>query len=755
MFTKSGANILLGLAFLFTCLLLALSPKLRFDYDFEQFFPESDEDLTFYREYSKSFGTDNDYLLIAIEKDETVRLSDFLSNLQKLQHSLESLTAVDTVLSVWDIQKPIIGIFGLRTVPAFEINQDEVEWNLNSEELKGKFFSKDGSSWLLLLKNKAGLSKEEGDILYQQIKKEIQNSSLSLRAVAGKIQTQGDFVSLMQQEFGMFFVLSLLLMLGLLILVFRTWWGVLIPVLVLGIGVLWAFGLILGLGKSLALMSVMQPTIFLIVGLSALIHIFIHFQKKRKLGIHSEQAVRESFQELFMPVFLTVLTTSLGFLSLYFTTIPALKDFGLTTGLGILVVFAAVLSISPFLLYRLGKISKVPIPSSQAGLKMAPIFRWILTSRGWIHWAFLGLSILGVVAGSQIPVNGFLLDNLPKDHPIQQDFMFFDQEFGGSNPIEISLKAGRTGNSLLDYEVLGEIEKVEQRLQELFPEAEFISPVTLLKALNQAQNQGSERAFSFPSQGQFLRMNNYLDRFMERSGKEVLSENRQEGRISGRIPDLGTLKMEQKREEFFAFWKKEGNPDLLHVRWTGTSYLIDQGHQTVTLQMARGLGVAFLLVGLIAGVLFRSWRISFILLIPNVVPLLWMLGVMYLLGVEFKLTTAILFTVAFGIAVDDSIHFMTRLRMEMGKGKSLFYALKRTFLETGKALIWTTVILVAGFSLFLFSRFGVTYYSGLLIGMTLIFALVADLVLLPVLLFPMKKVWEKKQKSRTSPAAEK
>ena len=745
MFSKSGANILLGFGLLVTFILVALGPRLRFDYDFEQFFPESDEDLTFYRVYSQTFGTDNDYLLLAFERKQEIKLFEFLGELKRLQQNLNSLSQVDTVLSAWDIQKPIIGLFGLRTIPAFDLSEGEVVWNIDPEDLKGKFISKDGEHWLLLVKNRAGLSKEEGDELYQAIRAEINNSSLALKAVAGQIQTQGDFVSLMQQEFGMFFALSLLLMLVLLVLVFRTWWGVLIPVLVLGIGVFWAFALMLGVGKSLALMSVMQPTIFLIVGLSALIHIFTHFQKKRKLGLPTEQAVQESFQELIMPVFLTVLTTSLGFLSLYFTTIPGLKDFGLTTGVGILVVFGAVLSFAPFLMIRLGVKSSTE-STVHSGLKMASVFGWILENRKWIPWAFFSLSIVGIWAGTQIPVNGFLLDNLPKDHPIQQDFIFFDEQFGGSNPMEIYLKTGPKSTSLLEFKVLEEVNKVEQKLQDLFLQAEFISPVTWVKVLNQAQNQGADRAFVFPSQGQFLRMNRYLDRFLERSGKEILANDRQEGRISGRIPDLGTQEMERKRMEFFSFLEKEIDPELLQVRWTGTSYLIDQGHRTVTLQMARGLGVAFLLVGLIAGILFRSWRISFILLIPNVVPILWMLLVMYFLGVEFKLTTAILFTVAFGIAVDDSIHFMTRLQMEAGKGKSLFYALKRTILETGKALIWTTVILVAGFSLFLFSKFGVTYYSGLLIGTTLIFALMADLILLPVLLLPMKKVWEKKQR---------
>jgi predicted RND superfamily exporter protein len=124
---------------------------------------------------------------------------------------------------------------------------------------------------------------------------------------------------------------------------------------------------------------------------------------------------------------------------------------------------------------------------------------------------------------------------------------------------------------------------------------------------------------------------------------------------------------------------------------------------------------------------------------------------MWLLGVDFKLTTAILFTVAFGIAVDDTIHFMSKLKMELAKGKNLHYAIKRTFIDAGKAIGLTSVILVSGFGLLIFSQFGVTHFTGLLISFSLVFALLADLFLLPVLLFPLKKVWDMKVKAPVHP----
>ena len=246
-------------------------------------------------------------------------------------------------------------------------------------------------------------------------------------------------------------------------------------------------------------------------------------------------------------------------------------------------------------------------------------------------------------------------------------------------------------------------------------------------------------------------MERYFAQALDIDGPKVLSENRMTGRISGRAPDLGSLKMGELRAELLNFVQQEIDPKLLRVKWTGTAHLIDRGHESVTLQMAKGLGVAFLIVGLIAGLLFRSWRLSLILLIPNMIPLIWMCGLMWLLGIEFKLTTAILFTVAFGIAVDDTIHFMSKLKLELAKGKNLHYAIKRTFIDAGRALILTSVILVAGFGLLIFSQFGVTHFTGLLISFSLIFALLADLMLLPVLLFPLKKVWDQKVKVLSHP----
>lgn len=747
MFHQSTSFISLGIGILITVLILIFPPKISFNYDFEQFFPQNNEDLEFYEAYKKKFENDNDYLLIAFENPKGDLLEkQFLESIWSIQSKMKDLEGVDTVLSILNLEKPIIGLFGLRKEKVLQW-ETETQLSESSSDLgiyRSQLISKDGKSLLLWVKNAQNISKENGDRLYSEIKGVFQQAGIQPKAIAGKIQAQGDFIRLMQKEFGMFFGASILLILGMLFFIFRTFWSIWIPCVVLLVGTLWSFALMLYFGKALDVMSVMQPTIFLIVGLSAFIHFISHLNQKVRQGIEVEKSIQEVFRELFIPVWLTILTTSLGFISLYFTTIPALKSFGISTGIGVLVVFGALILLTPGLLY-LSKIQ--PNPGTEKFISpkfLRGLFIEVLKKRRWILMVFLMVSLISIWGGSKIHVNGYLLDNLPENHPIQQDVHYFDEQYGGSNPLEIYLKAGPEASSLMDYQVLEALEKVESKLTELTGTDQFLSPLTLVKTINQAQNQGSSKAFVFPSPGQFQRMGRYLERAGEEINFKLLVNDHQEGRISGRSPDFGSYKMAQIRAAFEEFVSQEIDPQLLTIQWTGTAYLIDHGHQSVTIQMAKGLGVAFLVVGLIAGILFRSWRISLILLIPNVIPLIWMLGMMILLGIEFKLTTAILFTVAFGIAVDDSIHFMTRLRFELGKGKSLIYAMKRTMMETGRAIVLTTLILVMGFGLLIASDFGVTHFTGLLIAASLIVALLSDLLLLPVLLLPMKKVWEKK-----------
>ena len=201
--------------------------------------------------------------------------------------------------------------------------------------------------------------------------------------------------------------------------------------------------------------------------------------------------------------------------------------------------------------------------------------------------------------------------------------------------------------------------------------------------------------------------------------------------MNGTVKDLGGNQMRKFRKEFNDR-VGESYPDF-KVEQTGTAYLIDKNNQNLSSGMIYSLGIAFMVVALIVGFLFRSPRMVIISLIPNLFPLLMIAGLMGFMGVDIKVSTSILFTIAFGIAVDDTIHFVSKLKIEMSKGKRKVWAIRRTYMSTGRAIVLTTGILCAGFLTLLFSSFLGTFYMGLLITLALFFALISDLFLLPVL----------------------
>ncbi|WP_194777693.1 efflux RND transporter permease subunit [Pararhodonellum marinum] len=751
MFSQKSAFLGLAMAALVSAVFVFLGPVPRFNYDFENFFPVDDPELTYYQTFRKQFENDNDYLLIALGNEPDVFEQEFLEKAAALQNGIAQLRKVDQVVSLLFLTEPIIGAFGIseRSLLNWEDPSNlkgQKQRILADRQYTGNLIREDGRFLNIIVKNEQNILKEDGDTLYREIDHLIREFGFEEAVTAGKIKAQGEFVQLLQSEFIFFLSISAVLIVILLWWIFRTWWGVVLPFFVLAFGVGWTFSIMLLSGKALDVMMVMQPTILLIIGLSGLVHFLTLYMAKLREGLSKSQAIEKTFSELSLAVFLTCLTTSLGFVSLYFTNVVSLKEFGLYTGIGVMIMFLAIMLLTPGFLYLFSPLAgaKDPVLRSFWLVNLRKLLLLILAHQKKVLVGFALLTFLAFLAVSQLKVDGYLLDNLPQDHPLVQDFEFFDEYLGGSKPLEFSIEVGKGAEDLLEYPVLVQMDALESFLETNFETGAIFSPLALVKGLNKAQNGGNSKAYVLPSRGQFERMQRYLDQGIRKMDVKILSEDQKKGRLSTRMADVGSYKGEQLKAKFRHFVETEIDNSYLQVRMTGTSLLIDKSHSSISWQMARGLSVAFVLVGLIAGFLFRSWRIALVVLLPNIIPLLWMGGLMWLMDIDLKLSTAIIFTVAFGIAVDDSIHFMTKLQSELVGGKSLIYAIKRTYLTTGKAIILTTIILSSGFFILTFSQFGVTYYSGLLISMSLIFALLADLILLPVLLLPLNKIWKKK-----------
>ena len=311
--------------------------------------------------------------------------------------------------------------------------------------------------------------------------------------------------------------------------------------------------------------------------------------------------------------------------------------------------------------------------------------------------------------------------------------MFYEKTFSGARSFELLL----TKPDSLKWEDRTSwipIDSLERYLKHSYGIGNLISPQTFIKSLNQAWEVGSAKGYVLPqSDRRFKQVWRTLMRAERQTNLQVyMQENRI--RISGLMPDLGSEEI-LKRDKALEAWFAAHMPTGYSYELTGLPPLLDTANRLVASNVLTGLVFALLLTAMLMGLIFRSGSMVFIALIPNLLPLLWIGGLMGAFGIDLKLSTSIIFAISFGIAVDDTIHFMNRLRWELAAGRSLLYAIKRSFLSTGRAILLTTLILAGGFMMLTLSDFLGTFLIGLLVSLTLIFALVADLVLLPVLLW--------------------
>ncbi len=716
--------------------------KLDFNYEFESFFPVGDPDLTYYEEFRDQFENDNDYLLIGIIHQPSVFDSLFLSRVRILGDSMRKHPLVREVISPLEFKQPIIGGGSFFEIPILhpEAPDRYAADSLrifNNQQLIGSAFSKDGTALNIVLKHQQNLNKAEADLLVSDLEALLTSLGLEQTHIAGKARAQGIYIYKMQRELMIFLSISIVLVTLFLILTYRWIWGVLIPLAVVLIGVIWILGIMGASGKSLDILMVLLPTIMFVVGMSDVVHIMTKYIEELRLGRNKIKALRTTVKEVGIATFLTSLTTSIGFLTLLTASIKPIKEFGLFTGIGVFAAFLVAFGLLPALLIFLPKPRVVQFGTNRRKWRnfLGVCFLWALKKRKAILIGTVVLTIICAAGIKLIRIDSLLIEGVPDNDPLRQDFLFFDREFGGSRPFEIAV-IPKEGHQLYDLEVLQQMEQVEEKLSELLEIGPIISPVTLIKGLNQAQNGGNIAHFKLPDNQSFYDgMQRYLPR-IKREGARALvhTEDQKVGRISTRVGDIGSMITMEKIDELDTYILNHVGHDLATFRITGTTLLIDKNNEYLARNMLYGLAIAFSVVALIAGLMFLSFRMIFITLIPNIIPLLMLAGIMGFFDITLQLTTSIIFTIAFGIAVDDTIHFISKFRLEIQKGKALLYALKTTYLSTGKAITITTAILSGGFLTLVLSDFGGTFYTGLLVSLTLLFALIIDLTLLPVLI---------------------
>jgi len=736
-----------------TAVMVGFNTQIKFNYDFEDFFQADDENVRFYKDFRNQFEDDSQFLLIGLKSNSTVFDSLFLSKVDGLYQAIKGDTNIKKVYSPTRLKRYFIGPMGSFRSPILNFNKPskykaDSTYIYQSAQLVEAFFALDGKSLVITVKAKEQLDRIATRLLIDNLNKSCEAQGFEEYHIAGKLIAQETYIDKSQIELLTFASVSLVLIVFFLFLTYRSFWLLVIPLMVVMLAVVWSIGAMAIGGKDLDLLTSLLPSIMFVVGTSDVIHFFSKYIEELNKGVLKNEAVSNTVREVGKATLLTSVTTAIGFFTLYFIDIKPIRDFGFYCGLGVLFAFVITILLLPPLL----RILPEPKPQGKSVMdrfwnRLLPKFLSVVLERRKLVLVLFGVitavSILGI---SKVQINTKLIDDLRDDDPMKLDFVFFEENFSGARPFELAVFLEGSHESFLEKEVLIEVDKVTTYLHEVYGVKSLLSPASMFEGVNQALHGALPNYYCLPTTDQeFAKIKRLIAKNKKRDEyKMLINEKGKLGRITGKVDDLGSIAIALKNEQLNKFLSNEIDSSILTIKITGSALLIDENNSDLSENMIIGLLVAFASIALIMGFLFRSFEMIFISLVPNIIPLCMLGGVLGCFSVDLKLSTSIIFTIAFGIAVDDTIHFMSRYKMERDKGRSLLYAIKRTFISTGKALIITSFILSSGFMSLMLSSFMGTFYTGLFISLTLFFALIADMMLLPVLLLYFGRKNEKR-----------
>lgn len=735
--------------------------KIKVDYEYEKYFPENSESLKYFKNYTKEFGSDNDFLFLAIKNNSGVFNAEFLQKIKELGDSISADSSVEFIISpVHNLSYfKEAGFNGIIQKPYIQTDWESLKQDsilvANAPKLMGNIFSKTTSAISIFVKTKDRLPKAPAIALSDKLYRLLDKGDFDEYHISGRIIAQIYYVDKMIIELAIFMSSSILLVIIFLWIAFRNFWGIIIPLFTVIFSIITTVAIMQITGKSFDLLMVMLPTIIFVVGMSDLVHFLSKYYDEIRFGLNKKDAIVKAYKEVGVATFLTSLTTAIGFFSLLTADIIPIREFGIYSGIAVFVAYFFAFTMLPAIFMLL------PVPKNI--LENKNKFQWlnglnrsfmgIIKYRKLIVGSSLILISLSFIGISQLKVNNYLLEDLNENDPLRKDFDFLENHFSGVRPFELNIEA-LNGTNILDYKNVLSIDKLEKYLESKYAEKGIgfsISPLDPIKMVYYIKHKNNIEYYKIPDsekkysniiyQMKMLGKNIPTDK---NSLTSVLSNDSLSGRITGKINDIGGYKMKIENQNLTQFITDSIDNPNLNFKITGTALLIDKNNETLVNQLLLGLLLALIIVGIIMGIIFKSFKLVIISLIPNVIPLVMIAGIMYLGGFDIKISTSLIFTLAFGIAVDDTIHFLSKLKLELNKGHSMLFALRRSYVSTGKAIIVTTLILCGGFVTLMMSDFTSTFTMGLLISITLLIAVVVDLTILPLLL--IKWMVKKKKK---------
>jgi hypothetical protein len=731
---------------------------MRFTYTEANLLPDDHEVNITYNEFLNIFGEEGNLIVIGV-KDSTLFTVEKLNAWNKLSEAFKSYDEVETVVSINDLKKLVKNSkeekFELKPFIKDSIHSLDQVQTLQNELFKqypfydNFLFNKKSQTvrTAIYLKKEIVNTSVRKDFIITILEPKVaafeEANTLDVK-ISGMPYIRTLNAQLIVDEIGWFIGAALFVTSLIFFFFFRSFRATIISLIVVCVGVMWTFG-ILGLLKyEITVLTALIPPLIIVIGIPNCIFLINKYQHEVQLHGNKVKSLQRVITKIGNATLMTNVTTASGFATFILTESTLLKEFGIVASLSILGIFILCLFVIPIIY------SFLPYPKDRHLEHLNK--RWI---GGFVNWiermvkerkiAIYSTSLILLVASIigiyQIKVSGSLIEDMPEDEDFYHDIRFFEEEFNGIMPLEIMVDTKRK-KGVMKLSTLKRMNELEELIEETPELSRPISVVSLVKYSKQAYYNGNPKYYQLPTSQE----NSFILSYAKNSSNDVdllknfIDSTGQYARITTFMKDIGTDKMERIEENLQTKIEKVFPKNQYNVIMTGKALVFQKGTTYLVKNLAISLSLAILLISLFMAYLFRSFRMIIVSLIPNLLPLLITAGLMGYLGVPIKPSTILVFSIAFGISVDDTIHFLAKYRQELQANhwkirKSVFGALR----ETGVSMFYTSIVLFFGFSVFTISSFGGTVALGALVSATLLFAMLSNLLLLPCLLLSLER----------------
>lgn len=730
--------------------------NMRFSYTEANLLPDNHPVNIEYNKFLDIFGEEGNLIILAV-KDSTVFTPEKFNAWNRLSKQFNAKPEVSAVISTENLKK-LIKDDKNESFTLKDLVSGEVKTQAEVDEIKNELFNNLPFYESLLfndeqtIRTAVYLDKEivntivRKDFIYDEVLPLIENfeneTGLDLR-VSGMPYIRTLNSQNIVDEIGLFIGAALLITSLIFFFFFRSFRATFISMVVVIIGVMWAFGILGLLHYEITVLTALIPPLIIVIGIPNCIFFINKYQQEIKKHGNQAKSLQRVISKIGNATLMTNVTTAAGFATFIITESKLLKEFGIVASINIIAIFILSLLIIPTIY------SFMALPKQKHLNHLNK--RWIGAFVGWMEnmvrhhrvavyitsVLLLTLSIIGIY---QIRISGSLIEDMPQRADFFKDIRFFEEEFDGIMPLEIMIDTDRK-NGVTKLSTLKRMEKFEDIILETPELSKPMSIVSLAKYSRQAFFGGLAKNYTLPSSNENALISAYAVKSKSNTNllNSFVDSTGQYARITTFMKDIGTDKMERIEENLQAQIDKTFKGKY-KVTMTGKALVFLKGTKYLVDNLIMSLSLAIFLISLFMAYLFRSFRMILISLVPNLLPLLITAGMMGFLGVPIKPSTILVFSIAFGISVDDTIHFLAKYRQELRSNhwkirKSVYAALR----ETGVSMFYTSIVLFFGFSVFMISSFGGTVALGGLVSATLLFAMLANLLLLPSLLLSLER----------------